>query len=91
MDQLCTAPGHVVVVATTNQIEGVEPSLRRPGRFDKEVDIPIPSAHGRREVGVSYENGGWGSLECFDEELCTWCYVLLCRYFISCCKTLLTA
>ena len=43
-------PAHVVVIATTNQIDGVEPSLRRPGRFDKEVEIPVPTASDRREV-----------------------------------------
>lgn len=50
MDQLHTASGYVVVVAATNQIEGVELSLRRPGRFGKQVDIPVPSAGARREV-----------------------------------------
>ena len=43
-------PAHVVVIATTNQIDGVEPSLRRPGRFDKEIEIPVPTASDRREV-----------------------------------------
>ncbi len=54
LDQLHTASGYVIVVATTNQIEGVEPSLRRPGRFGKQVDIPVPSVEGRREVGGAY-------------------------------------
>ena len=44
------SPAHVVVIATTNQIDGVEPSLRRPGRFDKEIEIPVPTASDRREV-----------------------------------------
>ena len=43
-------PAHVIVIATTNQIDGVEPSLRRPGRFDKEVEIPVPTASDRRMV-----------------------------------------
>ena len=42
--------GHVVVIATTNQIEGVEPSLRRPRRLDREVEIPVPSSRERREI-----------------------------------------
>lgn len=52
LDQLKKTPplGHVVVMATTNRIERVEPGLRRPGRFDKEVEIPVPSAAERREV-----------------------------------------
>ena len=43
-------PAHLVVIATTNQVDRVEPSLRRPGHFDKEIDIPVPSAVDRREV-----------------------------------------
>lgn len=43
---------HVAILATTNQIDGVPSHLRRPGRFDKEVEIPVPSAADR--VQVSY-------------------------------------
>ena len=43
-------PAHVVVVATTNQVDAVDPSLRRPGRFDREVEIPVPSGAERKEV-----------------------------------------
>ncbi|XP_064390152.1 ATPase family gene 2 protein homolog A-like [Halichondria panicea] len=50
LDSLEQAPRHIVVVATTNQIEGVEPSLRRPGRFDREVEIHAPSARERRDI-----------------------------------------
>lgn len=52
MDQLnrTPPPAHMVVMATTNQIERVEPSLRRPGRFDREVEIPVPTATERKEV-----------------------------------------
>ena len=41
---------HVVVVATTNQIEDIDPSLRRPGRFEREIEITTPSALERRQV-----------------------------------------
>ena len=52
LDTLHRSPpqAHVVVIATTSQIDGVEPSLRRPGRFDKEIEIPVPTALERREV-----------------------------------------
>lgn len=52
LDALHTAPPpqHVVVIATTNQIEAVDSSLRRPGRFDREVEVTTPSAAERREV-----------------------------------------
>ena len=42
----------VVVVATTNHIEAVDLALRRPGRFDREIEITTPSAVERREVRV---------------------------------------
>lgn len=56
MDQLnrTPPPAHVVVMATTNQIERVESSLRRPGRFDKEVEISVPTASERKEVKLPY-------------------------------------
>ena len=41
---------HVVVVATTNQIEEIDSSLRRPGRFEREVEVTTPSAAERRQV-----------------------------------------
>ena len=52
LDSLYTAlpPRHVVVIATTNQIEAVSLALRRPGRFDKEVEVTVPTAQERREV-----------------------------------------
>ena len=50
LDSLEQSPRHIVVVATTNQIEGVEPSLRRPGRFDREIELHVPSAKERREI-----------------------------------------
>lgn len=52
LDSLHTAPPphHVVVIATTNQIEAVSLALRRPGRFDREVEVTAPTAQERREV-----------------------------------------
>ncbi|OKY78140.1 MAG: ATPase of the AAA+ class CDC48 family [Candidatus Methanohalarchaeum thermophilum] len=44
------ARGEVVVIATTNQINLVDPALRRPGRFDREIEIGVPSKEGRREI-----------------------------------------
>ncbi len=54
LDSLGQTSRHVVVVATTNQIEGVEPSLRRPGRFDREIEIPAPNAAGRRDILIGH-------------------------------------
>ncbi|RZN62790.1 MAG: AAA family ATPase [Methanonatronarchaeia archaeon] len=44
------ARGEVVVIATTNQINLVDPALRRPGRFDREIEIGVPDKEGRREI-----------------------------------------
>lgn len=52
LDTLHTAPPprHVVVIATTNHIEAVDSSLRRPGRFDREIEVTTPSAAERKQV-----------------------------------------
>ena len=39
---------HVIVLAATNLPNALDPALRRPGRFDREISIPIPDQHGRR-------------------------------------------
>lgn len=40
----------VVVMAATNRPQVVEPALRRPGRFDRELDMGIPDTEGRLEI-----------------------------------------
>ncbi|MEN6611518.1 MAG: CDC48 family AAA ATPase [Methanoregulaceae archaeon] len=42
--------GQVIVIATTNLPNSLDPALRRPGRFDREIVIPIPDRDGRREI-----------------------------------------
>ena len=42
--------GKVVVIAATNRPNSLDPALRRPGRFDREIEIGVPSAEGRLEV-----------------------------------------
>lgn len=42
--------GHVVVIAATNRPNSIDPALRRPGRFDREIAINPPSREGRREI-----------------------------------------
>ncbi len=42
--------GQVIVIATTNIPNFLDPALRRPGRFDREIEIPIPDRTGRREI-----------------------------------------
>ena len=42
--------GKVVVIGATNRINAIDPALRRPGRFDREIEIGIPDREGRLEV-----------------------------------------
>jgi transitional endoplasmic reticulum ATPase len=42
--------GEVVVLAATNLADALDPALRRPGRFDREVRVDPPDASGRREI-----------------------------------------
>ncbi len=42
--------GKVVVIAATNRPDSIDPALRRPGRFDREIEIGIPDEEGRMEV-----------------------------------------
>jgi ATPases of the AAA+ class len=44
----------VVVIATTNRIEDVDPALLRPGRFDKVVFMPLPNRDERRDIFEKY-------------------------------------
>jgi transitional endoplasmic reticulum ATPase len=49
MDGL-TERGQVIVLGATNRPESVDPALRRPGRFDREIEISVPNADGRLEI-----------------------------------------
>lgn len=42
--------GQVIVIAATNIPNAVDPALRRPGRFDREISIPIPDKNARLEI-----------------------------------------
>ncbi|MEM1916249.1 MAG: AAA family ATPase, partial [Ignisphaera sp.] len=42
--------GRVVVIGATNRPEAVDPALRRPGRFDREIEVPPPDRRARREI-----------------------------------------
>ncbi len=42
--------GKVVVIAATNRVDAIDPALRRPGRFDREIEIGVPNRDGRLEV-----------------------------------------
>jgi len=42
--------GRVIVIAATNRENSIDPALRRPGRFDREIEIGVPDTKGRKEV-----------------------------------------
>ena len=42
--------GQVIVIGATNRDEAIDPALRRPGRFDREIEIGVPDRNGRKEV-----------------------------------------
>ena len=42
--------GNVIVIGATNRPSALDPALRRPGRFDREIEIGVPDKQGRHEV-----------------------------------------
>ena len=56
MDGL-TDRGNVIVLGATNRPEGVDPALRRPGRFDREFEITVPNEDGRLEILIIHTRG----------------------------------
>ena len=42
--------GNVIVIGATNRPQALDPALRRPGRFDREIEIGVPDKKGRYEV-----------------------------------------
>ena len=49
--------GNVVVLGATNRPDGVDPALRRPGRFDREFEISVPNEDGRHEILMIHTRG----------------------------------
>lgn len=41
---------NIVIIGATNRINALDPALRRPGRFDREIEIGVPNAQGRYEI-----------------------------------------
>ncbi|MGA2959922.1 MAG: CDC48 family AAA ATPase [Thermodesulfobacteriota bacterium] len=56
MDGL-TKRQNVIVIAATNIPNALDPALRRPGRFDREISIPIPDRNGRQEILEIHSRG----------------------------------
>jgi transitional endoplasmic reticulum ATPase len=49
MDGL-SSRGKVVVIGATNRVNAIDPALRRPGRFDREIELGVPDEEGRLEI-----------------------------------------
>ncbi len=56
MDGL-TDRGNVIVLGASNRPDSVDPALRRPGRFDREMEISVPNEDGRLEVLLIHTRG----------------------------------
>ncbi len=44
------ARGNIIVIGATNRVNAIDPALRRPGRFDREIELGVPDKQGRLEV-----------------------------------------
>ncbi len=49
--------GNIVVIGATNRVEAVDPALRRPGRFDREIEIKMPERKARKEILLIHTRG----------------------------------
>ncbi len=56
MDGL-NARGKVIIIGATNRVDSLDPALRRPGRFDREIEIGVPSKKGRLQVLKIHSRG----------------------------------
>ncbi|MFQ6116680.1 MAG: CDC48 family AAA ATPase [Candidatus Bipolaricaulia bacterium] len=48
---------NVVVIGATNRVDAVDEALRRPGRFDREIEVRVPDAEGRKEIFMIHTRG----------------------------------
>ncbi|MDD5148354.1 MAG: CDC48 family AAA ATPase [Candidatus ainarchaeum sp.] len=44
------ARGGVIVIAATNRVNSIDEALRRPGRFDREIEFPVPDKKSRKQI-----------------------------------------
>ena len=58
---------NVVVIGATNRQDAIDPALRRPGRFDREIEIGVPDKNGRAEI-IGIHTRGMPISDDFDVE-----------------------
>ncbi len=51
------ARGNVIVIAATNLVNSLDEALRRPGRFDREIEFPVPNKNARKEILLIHTRG----------------------------------
>jgi len=51
------ARGNVIVIAATNRVNSLDEALRRPGRFDREIEFPVPDKKARKEIIAIHTRG----------------------------------
>ncbi len=49
--------GEIIVIGATNRVNDIDPALRRPGRFDREIEIGVPDTEGRYEILLIHTRG----------------------------------
>ncbi|MFW9880808.1 MAG: AAA family ATPase, partial [Candidatus Thorarchaeota archaeon] len=49
--------GEIIVIGVTNRVNDIDPALRRPGRFDREIEIGVPDTDGRYEILLIHTRG----------------------------------
>ncbi|MBD3255790.1 MAG: CDC48 family AAA ATPase [Candidatus Lokiarchaeota archaeon] len=49
--------GEIIVIGATNRVNDIDPALRRPGRFDREIEIGVPDTDGREEILLIHTRG----------------------------------
>ena len=49
--------GEIIVIGATNRVNDIDPALRRPGRFDREIVIGVPDTDGRYDILLIHTRG----------------------------------
>jgi transitional endoplasmic reticulum ATPase len=49
--------GEIIIIGATNRVNDIDPALRRPGRFDREIEIGVPDTDGRYEILLIHTRG----------------------------------
>ncbi|KAJ1364369.1 Lex-1p [Parelaphostrongylus tenuis] len=60
--------GEVVVIGATNRLDALDPALRRPGRFDRELKFSLPDSNARYQI-LSIHTAKWGTSQPNEETL----------------------